>query len=329
MSKEAKIIFKNRLRTKLSDKMTDFQNDWIMSVVDMCMSDINVEIGCIEDYTSEELLDMYLKALKIQGRSPKTINRYEYIIKRMMNSVDVPIQDMTVVNLREYLTHEKDEKGLSNGTLEGIRQIFSAFFGWLQKEGLLYRNPTANIGSIKRIKKLKKTYSDIDIEKLKQKCRLTRDKAIICFLYSTGCRISEMTQLNRDDVDFEKLECTVMGKGDKERVVYIDEITAMELSEYINERKDFEEALFVSNKSPYKRLEPGGVRAMLKNLEKDTGVDHVHPHKFRRTRATRLVKHGMPIQEVAALLGHEKLDTTLKYVIIDKTDIKTSYQKYG
>lgn len=328
MSKEAKIIFRNRVKSKISGKLTEFQKDWIMNVLDTCMTDVNIEIGAIGDYDSEELLTMYLKALEIQGRSVKTIDRYEYLIRRMMKKIEIPLQDITVSQIRDYLSIEKDN-GLSNETLEGIRQVFSAFFGWLQKEGLVYRNPVANIGAIKRIKKIKKTYSEMDIEKLKQKSKMLRDKAIICFLYSTGCRISEMTQLNIDDVNFEKLECTVLGKGNKERTVYLDGVTAMTIKEYLDNRDDNEKALFVSNKSPHKRLEPGGVRVMLKNLQIETGVEHVHPHKFRRTRATRLVKHGMPIQEVAALLGHEKLDTTLKYVVIDDNDIKNSYQKYS
>lgn len=327
MSKEAKMVLENRLKIKLTEKLTDFQKEVIMKIIDDCLLGFNVELGTIEDYDSEQLLNAYLNALEVQGRSPKTISHYKYEIQRLMDKTEVPIQDMTIVNLRDYLSYEK-EHGLSNETLEGNRQVFSAFFGWLHREGLIHKNPVANLGAIKRTKKIRKVYSEIDIEKLKSNCKTVRDKAIVCFLYSTGCRISEMTQLNITDINFETLECLVLGKGDKERTVYMDEITGMVLSEYIKKRKDTNEALFVSTLSPYKRIEPGGVRIMLHQLEQKAGVEHVHPHKFRRTRATRLAKHGMPIQEVAAFLGHEKIDTTMKYVVMNKNDIKTSYQKY-
>lgn len=327
MSKEAKMVFENRLKAKISEKFPGYRGEWIMQSVNDCLMGFNIELGSVKEYDSYELLKTYVNALEIQGRSKKTIERYEYLLKKFIESTDIPTQDCNVFHLREYLGKEK-ERGLSNETLEGIRQVLSAYFNWLHREGLILHNPVANLGAIKRIKKVKTIYTEIDIEKLKQKCKCTRDRAIICFLYSTGCRISEMTQLNREDVNLTLLECRVLGKGNKERTVYLDGVSGMMLMEYLNERDDSEEALFVGKKAPHIRLEPNGVRSMLRDLQKDSGVDHVHPHKFRRTRATRLVKHGMPIQEVAAVLGHEKLDTTMEYVIMDKTDIKNSYQKF-
>ena len=327
MSKEARLVFENRLKQKIGEKFAGFQEETILEMVADCLDGFNIEMGVIEAYDSEDLLKNYLNALDIQGRSPKTLNVYEYQIRRLMKWVEIPVQDLTVFHLRAYLNNEK-ERGLSNETLEGIRQVLSAYFNWLHREGLILRNPTANLGAIKRQKKVKTTYSEIDIEKLKTHCKTLRDKAIVCFLYSTGCRISEALSLNRNDVDINSLECTVLGKGNKERTVYLDGVSAMVLSEYLDQRTDNEEALFVGTNFPHARMQPGGVRAMLHELEEETGVEHVHPHKFRRTRATRLVKHGMPIQEVAAVLGHEKLDTTMKYVVMDKSDIKNAYQKY-
>ena len=164
---------------------------------------------------------------------------------------------------------------------------------------------------------------------MKRGCQTLRDRAIICFLLSTACRISEMVNLNVNDVDLVNLECKVLGKGDKERIVYLDSVTGMLLNEYFNLRTDNSEALFVGLRSDKERITPGGVRIMLKRLEKMTGVAHIHPHKFRRTKATDLIKHGMPIQEVAAILGHEKIDTTMEYIVIDNSMIKSSYKKYA
>jgi len=278
------------------------------------------------DNEQDDLLQCYLAALNVECRSPKTIARYEYEIKRMMQFVKVPTRQITVYHLRGYLQAEKT-RGVSDGTLEGLRQLYSAYFNWLQRESLIERNPTANLGSVKVAKKEKKTYSETDIEKLVRGCRTLRDRAIIYFLYSTGCRISEMTGLDRANVNPEALECVVHGKGGKDRTVYLSQVAGMVLTEYLESRKDSSPALFAGRATA--RIKPGGVRAMLKALAKECGVDHVHPHKFRRTRATELCRHGMPIHEVASVLGHEKIDTTMKYVVLNKDDIRSSYRRYA
>jgi site-specific recombinase XerD len=201
-----------------------------------------------------------------------------------------------------------------------------SYFGWLQKEGLLEANPCANLAPIKCVKKVRVPYTEVDIERLKESCWCTRDKALIVFLLSTGCRISEVCGLNRDSIDFISGECTVLGKGNKERTVFIDDVTAMLLQRYLSERTDESPALF-SGKGT-KRMTPSGIRARLHNIAKKADIDNVHPHRFRRTLATTLINHGMQIQEVASILGHDKLDTTMKYVYIDKTKIKNSYRKF-
>jgi site-specific recombinase XerD len=231
-----------------------------------------------------------------------------------------------VYHLRRWLADEK-ARGISDRTLEGDRQVFSSYFGWLHREGLIASNPVGNLGAIKYQKKEKDIFSDTDIERMKFGAACVRDRAIVHFLRATGCRISEMTQLNRDDVDFANLECRVLGKGNKERTVYLDAVAAMVLQSYLKSRTDACPALFIGKGSD--RLTPGGVRFMLSKLGQSSQVQHVHPHKFRRTTATNLIRHGMPIQEVAAILGHDKLDTTMQYVVLDKSIIKSSYQKYA
>jgi site-specific recombinase XerD len=212
--------------------------------------------------------------------------------------------------------------------LEGNRTVLSSYFSWLFREGLIEKNPITNVGVIKVPKKQKKTYSDIDFEKLNQCCETIRDRAIIHFLRSTGCRISEMCGLDRDMVDLEALECVVHGKGNKDRTVYLDPVAGMVLNEYLKQRTDTSPALFAVMRGQ-ERIQPNGVRVMLKKLGRIAGVDHVHPHKFRRTLATDLARHGMPIQEVANLLGHEKLDTTMRYVVLNKEEMKHNYRRYA
>ena len=326
MAIEAKTMMLNEMERRLGSRLTADNVNEVMRVVSDVIAGYTVDsLGDIET-GPDDMLEAYIDALKVEGRSEKTTERYRYIITRMKKALNARTKDITVYHLRRYLTNEKN-RGISDSTLDGYRQIFSAYFNWLQREGLIDTNPCANIGTIKCRKKEKDIYSEVDIEKMKFGCKSIRDRAIILFLRATGCRVSEMVQLDRDSIDFHAMECKVLGKGDKERVVFLDSVTAEAITAYLKSRTDDHPALFVGKRG--ERLQPGGVRAMLVKLGESTHVEHVHPHKFRRTTATTLIRHGMPVQEVAAILGHDKLDTTMQYVVLDKTDIKNSYRKYA
>lgn len=326
MAIETKATFLSELERAMSPVLTAEAMSKALVVVADTLTRYSMEMLPDVSPETDDLLQAYVDAMHVQGRSEKTIERYTYIIGRMMESVRVPTREITVYHLRRYLTAEK-ERGISDITLEGTRQVFSAYFGWLHREGLITKSPVANLGAIKCTKKVKDVYSDIDIERLKFGCDNLRDRAIVAFLMSTGCRISEMTQLNRDDVNLTTLECKVLGKGSKERIVYLSSVAAMQIKAYLATRTDDYEALFVGKGT--ERMHPGGVRLMLNKLADKTDVVHVHPHKFRRTLATNLIRHGMPIQEVAAILGHDKIDTTMEYVVLDQTNTKAAYRKYA
>lgn len=278
------------------------------------------------DVETGEVLEEFLSAKELEGRSPKTIEHYRYILTRMLKDINLPLRDIMIYSLRRYLAKLK-AAGMQDVTIEGIRCTISSFFGWIHRENLLPTNPAANLSPIHCEKKVKKPFSSIDIESLKECCTSLRDRAIISVLMSTGCRISEVCGLNRDDIDFANLECVVHGKGNKQRTVFLDDVSAMLVKRYLRQRTDVKPALFIGKGSD--RLTPGGVRFMLSKLAQAADVDNVHPHRFRRTLATNLVDHGMPIQEVAHILGHEKIDTTMKYVFLTTTGIKTSYKKYA
>lgn len=331
--------------------LTVEQMQKIMPMLGEALAGFDVEQVTDADASGGDLLCAFVEAKEIEGRSKKTLERYQYIIRQFLKASGTVTQKVTVYHIRSFLMAEK-RRGLSDRTLEGYRCVFSSFFGWLQKEGLIPANPCANLGAIKCAKVVREPYSATDIERLKEACSSLRDRAIIMFLLSSGCRISEVCGLNRNDIDMASAECTVLGKGNKERVVYLDSVALMLLRRYLDERrgpcaldpgqrpgqsrptgascqsrKDAHNALFVGLRG--ERLQPGGVRAMLKQLEAKTGVPNVHPHRFRRTLATNLIARGMPIQEVAAILGHDKLDTTMKYVYLEKSSIKNSFAKYA
>lgn len=326
MSMEDKAGFLRQLETALSDKLTASEMSKAMCAVSDVLEAYDMTALAVAPAEQDGLLGAFVSAMQIQGRSAKTVDRYVYIVKKMLQHESTTTRQITVYHLRQFLADEKN-RGISDRTLEGYRQVFSSYFNWLQREGLLQKNPVANLGAIRCQKKIKQTYTEVDIEKLKLHCKTLRDRAILCFLMSTGCRISEMIQLDRDSIDFSSLEVKVLGKGNKERRVFLDPVAGMTVKQYLAQRNDDHPALFIGKGTD--RLKPGGVRLMLNNLAESANVEHVHPHKFRRTLATNLIRHGMPIQEVAAILGHDKLDTTMQYVVLDNTDVRNSYRRYA
>lgn len=327
MPLESKVSFLKDLESSLAETVTAADLSRVLTVVSDTLQHYELTASTGAGASgSTDLFDAWIAALRIQNRSEKTVERYQYIVGRLLKDLAVPIRNITVYHLRSWLAAEKT-RGIADSTLEGQRQIFSSFFGWLWREGLVESNPVANLGAIKVPKKVREPCAAVDIEKLKAACASSRNMAILTFLLATGCRISEVTGLNRDDINFAATEVVVLGKGAKERTVFFDDVTSMHLKKYLAARTDDNPALFIGKRK--ERLQPGGVRTMLNTLAKAAGVDHIHPHKFRRTLATMLIAHGMPIQEVAAILGHDKLDTTMRYIALDKTSVKNSYLKYA
>lgn len=315
------------IRESLAEILTAAQMEKAMELIRGVVARYDVKLIDIPETSGEDfLLKAYIDAMSVEGRSPLTIRRYRYVIGGMLKRLGVPSAAVTAYHVRKYMADEK-ARGISDSTLKGLREVLNPYFGWLTREGLIQKNPMANIGPVKCQKKIKKAYSDTDVERLKMKCTTKKQKAILCFLLATGCRISEAVGLDRVRVNLEKAECLVLGKGNKERVAYLDQVAAMALREYLEERTDDCPALFLNRFG--KRMGDNGVRAMLKKLGALAHVEKVHPHKFRRTRATNLIRRGMPIQEVAAILGHEKLDTTMQYVVLDQEETKNSYRKFA
>ena len=326
MSMEYKHQLLKEIEEGLGQVLTVNSMEVVMGVIASKLDGYDLESISTPEDLGDDMLKAFLDAKTIEGRSPKTVERYRYILTQMLREVKAPIRQISVFHLRSYLMKERT-RGVSDRSLEGMRSVFSSFFNWLQRENLITINPCANLGPIKCQKQVKVPYSDVDVEKLKDACHSIRDKALICFLLTTGCRISEVVGLNREDLDLRSLRCKVLGKGNKERVVYFDNVTALHLRQYMETRTDDLPALFIGKGT--ERIHPGGVRFMLNTVADEAGVEHVHPHRFRRTLATNLIGHGMPIQEVARILGHDKLDTTMQYVYLNDADVQNSYRKYS
>lgn len=273
-------------------------------------------------------LEGFITAKRIEGCSEKTLTYYRKTIEAMITGTSKTIQKITTDDLRKYLTNYQTQRKSSKVTIDNIRRILSSFFSWLEDEDFIVKSPVRRIHKVKTVKVVKDTYTDEALELMRDKCTSVRDLAIIDLLASSGMRVGEMVALNREDIDFSERECVVFGKGSKERLVYFDARTKIHLLNYLDSRTDDNPALFVSLKAPFERLMISGVETRLRELGRRLSLQKVHPHKFRRTMATVAIDKGMPIEQVQQLLGHQKIDTTMRYAMVKQQNVKLAHRKY-
>lgn len=274
------------------------------------------------------LVRLFLAAKRVEGCSEKTVKYYDSTIRNAVKKIGKDIVQITTDDLRIYLDDYQTESKISKVTVDNIRRILSSFFSWLEDEDYVVKSPVRRIHKVKTCKTVKETYSDEDLELMRDECEGIRDLAIIDLLASTGMRVGELVKLNKRDIDFQNRECIVLGKGNKQRKAYFDARTKLHLKKYIDSREDDNEALFVSLQKPYNRLQISGVEIRLRELGNRLNIDKVHPHKFRRTLATLAIDKGMPIEQVQQLLGHQSIDTTLQYSMVNQNNVKESHRKY-
>ena len=290
-----------------------------------------IDIPLVSDGHREHessLLLAFISAKRVEGCSEKSLIYYESTIKNMLDSIDKSEEFITTEDLRKYLDSYQTGNNVSKVTMDNVRRILSSFFSWLEDEDYIIKSPVRRIHKIRTGKTVKETYSDESLEIMRDHCSNARDLSMIDLLASTGIRVGELVRLNKSDIDFENRECIVFGKGNKQRKVYFDARTKIHLQKYIQERKDDNEALFVTLLSPYKRLKISGVEIRLRKIGKELKINKVHPHKFRRTLATMAIDKGMPIEQVQLLLGHQSIDTTLQYAMVNQANVKSSCKKY-
>lgn len=281
-----------------------------------------------EEIENREYLQLFLEAKKIEGCSERTIQYYRVTIEKLLQYIETPIRRITTEEIRRYLVEYQQINNCTKVTVDNVRRNISSFFSWLEEEDYILKSPMKRIHKIKTKQQVKETISDEAIEQLRDHCECSRDLAIIDFLYSTGIRVGELVNLNIEDVNFEARECIVFGKGDKERKVYFDAKAKIHLQDYLNSRIDNNPALFVTLDAPFDRLKISGVEIRMRMLGRKLNMGKIHPHKFRRTMATRAIDKGMPIEQVQKILGHSQIDTTMQYAIVNQTNVKTSHQKF-
>lgn len=307
----------NRMAAALDNEQLDLLHEVLVQTLQVTAEE-----------TEEDYLDMFLAAKKVEGCSDKTLKYYKSTVRNALEEMSKSVKKVTTDDVRAYISSYQEKSKASKTTVDNIRRILSSFFTWLEDEDHIMKNPMRRIHKVKVGKTVKETYTDEELEVMRDGCDTVRDLALIDLLASTGMRVGELVNLNITDIDFTNRECIVLGKGDKERKVYFDARTKIHLKQYVEERKDDNPALFVSLQHPFNRLQISGVEIRLRELGKRLNIEKVHPHKFRRTLATVAIDKGMPIEQVQQLLGHQSIDTTLQYAMVNQANVKNSHKKF-
>ncbi len=277
---------------------------------------------------NQDFMNMFLSAKDIEGCSKRTIKYYKDIIEKFLSNIGKSIKEITTDDIRLYLAYYKENSNCNTVTMDNLRRVFSSFFAWLENEDYIIKSPVRRIHKVKTAVTVKETFSDENIEKMRDNCSNIRELAIIELLLSTGMRVGELVNLNIEDLNIEDRSCVVLGKGNKQREVYFDARTKIHLKQYLSTRTDDNRALFVSKIRPYNRITISTIETLIRQLGKDLNIKKAHPHKFRRTMATMAIDKGMPIEQVQKLLGHTKIDTTMHYAMVNQANVKFSHRKF-
>lgn len=313
----------------IMNEMTNYLNaEQLKRLQQVLLSNLMDNTPKYESVSNDDYLKMFLDAKKIEGCSERTLLYYRTTMARFFEINLDPVRKITTECIRKYLADYQKINNCSNATVDNIRRNISSFFSWMEEEDHILKSPMHRIHKIKTKKQVKEVISDESIEKLRDSCNCPRDLAIIDLLYSTGIRVGELVNLNRNDINFEERECVVFGKGDKERRVYFDAKAKLHLQNYLKSRNDDNPALFVTLDAPHDRLKISGVEIRLRELGRKQNLERIHPHKFRRTMATRAIDKGMPIEQVQKILGHSQIDTTMQYAIVNQSNVKASHRRY-
>ena len=309
------------LKQTLDDTFKSYDLEKLEDAEDRSIQDIN-----------NEAMQQFLQSKRAESKSKNTIYNYGNELSKLFTIINKDYRQITAQDIREYMDYRREHDKVRPITIQNIRMYLMSFYKWAVIEEKIMRNPMDKIGTIKRETKVIDTFTDEEVEMLRCACKNERDLAIIDMLSSTGMRVSELTGLNRKNVNFETGEVKVYGKGGKERICYLTGRAKIHLKWYLESRVDTNEALFVTSKKPYSRITKNDVEYALKELGKASGLsvsERVFPHKFRATLATNMLNKGADIADIQRILGHQSCDTTLQcYAKMEKDTIKKAHKTY-
>lgn len=284
------------------------------------------ELALVNEQSNEKILKTYIASMRLEGHSGHTLDQYSDAVRKLLQDIPKDFAEIRTNDIRYHLALYQSTHKVSAVTVDNKRRFLSTFFAWLTAEEIIPKNPMLRIKRIKQKQTDKKPFSAAEMEKIRDSLQTEREKALVEFLLSTGCRVSEVANLQIGNIDFRAGECVVLGKGNKERTVYISDNAMYYLQKYLAERRFCaSDPLFLNGRG--KAMSKCSIEQLMHKIGKRAGVDKVHPHRFRRTMATNAMMRGLPIQYIQAILGHSKIDTTMIYCSVSKESVKAAYLK--
>lgn len=325
--------FREELLNTMEEHLSKSQMLMLGNVLTKMFTQYHVEETSYEvgfyDNTNGNLKKRFIASLRLEGKSEQTLDQYSLAIDMLLADVDKNLTEMKTNDIRYHLGKYQEERDIKKVTIDNRRRNLSSFFSWMVREEYIDKSPMLKIKKIKSEIEVKPPFSDNELEKLRNAASKSRDyrrdRALIEFLLTTGCRVSEIIGIDLKNINFLKGECIVHGKGNKERKVYISDKANYYLQEYIMNRKYASDILFTNRFG--KRWSKQSIEKIVKSIAKKAGVENAHPHRFRRTFATNALNKGMPVQSLQKILGHQSLDTTMRYCTVDDDLIKLEHKK--
>jgi integrase/recombinase XerD len=324
--------FKHQVMVQLTEQISSDLMPIVLRVLDTVACDYNISeiTKALSVPTGDlpELAKIYLAAKKIEGLSDATLYNKHMYLRLFYAAVSKPTESVTANDIRVFLYNYQAERKISNSSVDGVRKALTSYFAWLSGEGYIERDPSKTIKPIKQEQKQRLSLSQMEMEYLRRACETLRETAIVEFLFSTGCRVSELANLKISDVDFQTDEVHLFGKGKKHRTSYLNAKAHVALEDYLKSRKDNDSSLFVRSRRPYVGMGTCAIENIIRTLNQRAGIaKKVTPHILRHTTATQAVGHGMPVQDVQKLLGHSNISTTMIYVETSDADVRSGHKK--
>jgi integrase/recombinase XerD len=274
----------------------------------------------------EEKVRIFFASKKLEGMSQKTIINYTYVLSRLANFIRKPLTGITAMDMRMYLNYAS--KDVKSSTVNSWIYCFKSFFTWLVDNDYLIKNPMNKLKATKVPKRVRKAMTEKEIELLRQACKNLREESIVEFLIATGCRLSEVVGVNKEDINWYEKSLFVIGKGNKERKVYFNTKAEVLLNKYIKSRTDDCPALFITERRPFRRLQGRGIEVVINNIAERAGFDKsVYPHLFRHSFATHSLNKGVSLPTLQSLMGHDQASTTQIYAVLSEDTIQHEYRK--
>lgn len=325
--------FAKEFVSKIIGKVSDDALEIVLRELEVFTNDYDIKDRCTDIVCHNKEIpscyQIYMVSKRIEGLSTGTLKIYDLYLKDFFMNIEKSLNDITTNDIRVYLYNLQKRRNISNHSLDEKRLVINTFLEWCKNEEYISKNPCKQIQPIKYEIKSREPLEDVELELVRYGCRTVRDKAIIELFYSTGCRVSEMVNLNRESINFKTGEVFLFGKGSKHRVSYLNAKAEVALKKYLHTRKDNNEALIVSERKPYQRLSKTGIERIVRVIGERANIGrNLYPHLIRHTTATDALKRGMGIAEVQTMLGHEKIDTTMIYAKVAQDNVKFNHKRY-